>query len=803
MKIKIQILTFFYLILFVNLTIKNLYAEIPLYRLNAIKITYKDNNKIIIAEGKSHAVDKLGREIFSDFIIYDKSKNIIKTKNNSKYRDKKGNKIDADSFLYDLNLNKITATNNVRYEEKQGNIFYFSEFEYFDNSNTGSGKNARAVMLDKSSFESKYLEFDNNSGIINLKNESINKNFFKKIKSLFINENRYTTCENYQLAKNIKEQCPDWSLSTLQTTHDSSKKMIYHNNAIIKIRNIPVFYTPYFSHPDPSVKRKSGLLPASTKNFTNLGRTFKTPYFWAIDNDSDLTFTPIFYQDENHIYLADYRKQNKNNFLQIDTSYSTGYKNLNKIGDSGQSLNRTGGSRNHFFLNFKGKYDNILFGNTDLNINIERISQKNYLNVNQINTELVKQDISNLNNNISISSYTNNEKLQMSTTIYENLSNDESNSKYQYKVPYIEYNNYFNKFNNNISLSNVLDANNYSGDSKKIIQRNIINIQSEPKIIKKIGISNNIEIKTANLNYYNDNISEEKPNLNNEFYATLALKNSLPLIKLKKNTEETLQPNIFTKFTTGSMSSVNNGKILDYSDIYSLDRLSAVDNPETGLSLGYGIDYNLIKKNNQNIKYLSSEFKIGQIFNEKNNSKIPSSSSLNKKSSNVVGNFNFFLNKALMIENKNLISQNIKKINDNLEEGLHINYKFNISNDLNKILKNDLNITFNQNKNKFSASYYELHDIGNTNYLETKYQRSFENNLNFLIGARKNLELKYTESNFIETNYESDCLKIGLNLAKTFYQSDDLQKSNNLTIFLTLKPFGQPIAPDLTNLISK
>jgi LPS-assembly protein len=45
--------------------------------------------------------------------------------------------------------------------------------------------------------------------------------------------------------------------------------MVYHENAIIKLRNIPVAYTPYFSHPDPTVKRKSGFLPPSTKNFTD------------------------------------------------------------------------------------------------------------------------------------------------------------------------------------------------------------------------------------------------------------------------------------------------------------------------------------------------------------------------------------------------------------------------------------------------------------------------------------------------------------------------------------------------------
>ena len=800
MKTKNKILIIIFTILIVNLTIINLYAETPQYILNAIKLTYKDNNKIIIAEGEATAKDQFGKEIYSDFIIYDKANNIIKTKKNSKYRDTQGNEIDADDFFYDLNIKKIKAINNVKYKEKSGNVFLFSEFEYFENSSRGFGKNVKGLLTDKSSFESRFAEIDNNSNTITINTDVKKVNLFNKLKSLFNNENRYTTCENFEGKKNIKEQCPDWSLSTYQTTQDSKKKMVYHEHAVLKIRNIPVFYTPYFSHPDPSVSRKSGFLTASTKNFSNLGRTYKTPYFWAIDDNSDLTFSPIFYNKDNNIYLVEYRKQNQNSLFNLDSSYTSGYRDPNKTSNEGQSLNRTGGSRNHFFLNFNGQYDNILFKNTDLQVDVQRISQKNYLNVNQINTEILRQDISNLNNSITINSYRNNEKLQISASIYENLSIDDPNTKYQYKIPYIDYNNFFKKFNQNISLSSIFDANNFQGDSKKIIQKNIVNIDSEQKIIKNLGIANNIQIKTSNLNYYNENISNEKQNLNNEFYTTFALKNSLPMIKLNADGEETLQPNIFTKYTTGATSSVGNGKILNYGDIYSLDRLSSIDNPETGLSLGFGVEYSLIKKNNENLKYLSSDFAIGQIFTDKNNNSMPSSSSLNKKSSNLVGNLNFFLDRELM-KNINLIEKNTQKIN-NLEEGFNLNYNFNISNDLNKILKNDLNLSLNKNKNKLIGSYYELNEIGNTKYLDLNYEKAFSNNINFIMGGRKNLKLDYTERNFIETNYESDCLKLGINLSKTFYQSDDLQKSNNLTIFITLKPFGKPISPDLTNLIN-
>ena len=100
MKIKNIILIFICTILIFNLTIKNLHAERPLYILNAIKLTYKDNNKIIIAEGGASAKDQFGKVIYSDLIIYDKINNLIKTQSNSKYSNSENKKMFPSFSLY-------------------------------------------------------------------------------------------------------------------------------------------------------------------------------------------------------------------------------------------------------------------------------------------------------------------------------------------------------------------------------------------------------------------------------------------------------------------------------------------------------------------------------------------------------------------------------------------------------------------------------------------------------------------------------------------------------------------------------
>jgi len=801
MKNKIKFIKYITIIFLINITFEEIKAENSIYELEAIKIKYENNLDTIIAEGKASAKDQFGREILSDVIIYEKSKSKIKTKSNSIYNDDKGNKITADEFLYDLQLKKIEAKKNVKYIEKNGSIFNFSYFEYYEDLEKGFGKKLNAKLIDESSIEGEVSEIDNIKGLTVIKNSNDeNKDSkFLKFLSIFKNYdsfNNYTPCkDNSDSKKSIKDRCPDWSLSTSKTTHDKINKMVHHENAVLKIKNFPVFYTPYFSHPDPTVKRKSGFLMPTTKNFSDLGRTIKTPYYWVIDESSDFTFTPIFYLDENSIFLTEYRKQNKDSMLLAESSYTKGYKNLNKKSSSGKSLNRTGGSRSHLFAKFLGSYEDLLFSNNDLEINIQRISQKNYFDVNQINTFLVKEGIRSLNNNFIINSYENNKRIKISANIYENLKNDDPNTKYQYVIPTIQYNDFFKKFNQNIGFSSFFESSNFDGDSKQTKQFNIFDISTEKKIIKSFGISNIFKTKLSNINIYNDNVLNEKDNLNNDINTIYALESSLPMIKLHENTEEILSPKIFTKYSPGSMSNVKeNNKILNYSDVYAMDRLNSDTNPETGASIGYGIDYNFNKKNiNENI-YLSSSFSIGQIYKEKNDN-LPISSSLNEKSSDIVGAISFFLDKNKHVNKKDL--ENTK--NDTVFD---INYNFNISNNLNSFLRNELDLSLDNNKNSFKAKYYELNEIGNTQYLELAYKRAFSNNFNLELGGRKNLETDFTENNSIELNYDTDCIKFGVNLSNKFYQRDDVQKTNNLTLFLTLKPFGQPIAPDLTNLIN-
>ena len=650
-------------------------------------------------------------------------------------------------------------------------------FEYYEDLQKGSGENFLGQMADKSSLEGASAEIDGKKGTLIINQDKSGKK-----------RNTYTSCAiDKGLSASILEKCPDWSVTSSKTTHDKNKKMLYHKNVLVNIRNVPVFYTPYFSHPDPSVKRKSGFLPPSIKNFTDLGRSFKTPYFLEIGNSKDFTFTPVYYTEENSIFLGEYRQKNKYSELYVDTSYSQGYKKLNKKSDDGSSIARTPGSRNHFFFNFLGSYDDLIFASNDLEMNIQKISQKNYLKVHQINTPNIKQDISALQNDIILRSYEDSKQLTLEAYVYENLNEEKHNKKYQYTLPSVTFNNFFRRFDQSINLSNDFSAKNLGENINQTHQINKISTSSDLKKTKSIqGMGSVFKTSIKNINIYNDNVENAKENLNNDVYLTLAMENNYPLVKYNDKTEQSISPIIFSKYTTGSMeNAADQNKILNYQDILSMDRTNSSTNIETGASVGYGAEYNINKKNLKNEVYLDAGFSMGQILKKSRLKEMPKSSSLQEKKSDYVGNASF------------------KVSSEKFSGGqFDIDYNYILNKNFNTFLKNEIITTLSNNNNNLSLSYYEESKIGSKHYVETKYQREFKDNLSFAMGLRKNLEEDFTERNFIETNYESDCLKIGLTLSKIFYQDEELKPSNNLTFSIVLKPFGSPVAPDLSSFLN-
>jgi LPS-assembly protein len=107
----------------------------------------------------------------------------------------------------------------------------------------------------------------------------------------------YTTCDP-------DDQFWKMSASSLSLDHENNKGTA--KNVVIKIKNFPVFYTPYLSFP-LSKERKSGFLAPGYGSTKRYGVELRTPYYWNISPNMDATFTPRLFSDTGMMGIGEYR----------------------------------------------------------------------------------------------------------------------------------------------------------------------------------------------------------------------------------------------------------------------------------------------------------------------------------------------------------------------------------------------------------------------------------------------------------------------------------------------------------------
>jgi LPS-assembly protein len=127
----------------------------------------------------------------------------------------------------------------------------------------------------------------------------------------------YSTCN---VCKQHPDEAPLWDLRARSAVQDVANKRIEYRDAVIDLYGIPVLYSPYFTHPDPSAKRASGFLVPSLGDSKYIGSYIETPYFWAIDGATDATFSPIIGTDKVGALLGEFRHSFNNGTVTVDGS---------------------------------------------------------------------------------------------------------------------------------------------------------------------------------------------------------------------------------------------------------------------------------------------------------------------------------------------------------------------------------------------------------------------------------------------------------------------------------------------------
>ena len=198
-----------------------------------------------------------------------------------------GTSVEADKVIYDQKSKRLHAEGNIRMTDADGKITYANVMDLSDDYRDGFVDSLRVDTADATRMAA--TRADRTSG-----NYTVFENGV------------YTACAP---CKDDPKKPPLWQVKGMRIIHDQIDKMLYFENAQLEFFGVPLAYIPYFSTPDPTVKRKTGfLMPGITSN-VGYGVGVEIPFYWAIAPDMDATFNPRFTTQQGVLMQAEFRQR--------------------------------------------------------------------------------------------------------------------------------------------------------------------------------------------------------------------------------------------------------------------------------------------------------------------------------------------------------------------------------------------------------------------------------------------------------------------------------------------------------------
>ena len=258
--------------------------------------------------------------------------------------------------------------------------------------------------------------------------------------------------------------------------------------------------------------------------------------------------------------------------------------------------------------------------NTDYDLKIENVNNDNYLKIHDIKsyTPIIQND-SVLTSHLKINKNID-DKTSLGTTLrlYEDLSK-KSSDKYQYIFPdfnFIKKIDINEDYNGKFTFSSSGHQKVYNTNIYETLINNDFNFESYDTISTSGIVTDYSFLLLKNFNTYSENSNVYENKNDHEIFGTFLLKSELPLKRNLNNSNNFLKPIAQFRFSpTNGKNISSTGSRMDYSNIFSPNRIGRSDMVEKGKSLTLGIEFEKQNLNNEKI----FGFNIGNIFKDQKN----------------------------------------------------------------------------------------------------------------------------------------------------------------------------------------
>lgn len=200
----------------------------------------------------------------------------------------------ADTMTYERNTGRMTATGNVVLLEPDGQVLFADRADLTDSMRNGVLEGLRGLLAQNGRFAANGAR--RTDGTITEMARTV-----------------YTTCD---LCQEDPTRPPLWQMRARVARHDNVAKRISYRDVTMQFAGVPIFYMPALWHADPSVPRQSGVLAPVFGRSTHLGVFTGIPYYWVIDEQSDMTITPVISGRQYPLVGLEYRRRFNNGALE-------------------------------------------------------------------------------------------------------------------------------------------------------------------------------------------------------------------------------------------------------------------------------------------------------------------------------------------------------------------------------------------------------------------------------------------------------------------------------------------------------
>jgi len=665
-------------------------------------------------------------------VTYDRELGIITARGNVEVN-QQGRTLFADSISFNQKTNVLTASGRIKILEPTDEVIFAEYVELSGDMKDGIIRDLRMILADSSRVAASGAR-RSGGNILDLR---------KAV---------YSPCLP---CKKNPNRPPLWQIKAVKVIHDKNRQQIEYRDAWLEVAGIPVAYTPYLSHPDPTVKRRSGFLVPSIGNSSDLGLVIRTPYFFNLAPNRDATVTPIITSQEGVGLAGEYRHK-----------LTTGELN----GEASIAQDSENDIRGHVLA--MGRFD--LDETWRTGFDIHRTSDDTYLRRYRFNSK------DTLTSNVFVEGFRRRNYFSANTYAFQGLEIDDDPGQAPYVLPLIDFNHVGEADRlggrTNLDVNLMALTRNDGADTRRL---SVAGGWKRP-FTDRYGSLYTFSTSLRGDLYHAESLDRgDSSNLYTGFSGRIrpevALDWRFPLMREegKGNVSQLIEPVVSLIATPygGNSSKIPNEDSqefeLDDTNLFSSNRSTGLDRVDSGPRVSYGVKWGAFGEGGGH-----SLVFLGQSYRLRKDSTFAEGSGLEGNFSDVVGKVRVSPNDRLSIFYRTRLDKDNLKARRNelkLEAGVpafngSMNYAFFDRQEGSEFAgREELTLSLSSQINRFwKTSFTSIAD------LENEEMRSLGLNL----------------------TYENECLVFSTNATRTFYEDRDVEPSDAIIFRVSFKTLG-------------